>query len=194
MNGTPFSPLGPSGPGTAADAPTRYDNLSIALHWATAAIILLQFALAETWEFFPKIVRHLLIVGHMSLGLMLAVVIALRILWRVLPWRQVFAHGQDFFGRAAQAMHRLLYVLIAAEVILGILTRWTDNQALSFFGLLIASPFGSVSKAVGGFVEEVHDVTAWTIIILAGAHALAALYHHYLLKDGILRRMMPWIT
>lgn len=42
-------------------------------------------------------------------------------------------------------------------------------------------------RAIGGL----HDTVAWTIIVLAGCHALAGLAHHYWLKDGILRRMLP---
>lgn len=169
----------------------RYDSLSIALHWATAVFVLLQFFLAETWDFFPKSVRHLMIVGHMSFGLALATVIAVRILWRLAPFSRRIETGRSFFDRAAKVVHQALYVLITAEVVLGVLTRWTDNQALSFFGLLIASPFGAFSKATGGFVEEIHDLNAWLIMILVGGHTLAALYHHYLLRDGVLRRMLP---
>jgi cytochrome b561 len=169
----------------------RYDGLSIALHWATAALVFLQFGLAETWGFFPKAGRDLLIIGHMSFGLMLAALIVLRIFWRLTFGRSSFESGQDLVGYVARMMHRALYVLIVAEVALGFLTRWTDNQPLSFFGLLIPSPLGTFSKATGGFVDDIHDVNAWLIMILVGGHTLAALGHHYLLKDGVLRRMLP---
>ena len=91
-------------------------------------------------------------------------------------------------------MHHALYVLIVAEVVLGFLTRWTDNQALNLFGLLIPSPFGNFSKATGGLVDDIHAVNAWLIMVLVGGHILAALGHHYLLKDGVLRRMLPPTT
>ena len=173
------------------DDHARHDGLSIALHWATAALVFLQFGLAETWGFFPKADRDLLIIGHMSFGLVLAAVIVLRIFWRLTFGRKSFETGQDLIGYIARMMHHALYVLIVAEVALGFLTRWTDNQALSFFGLLIPSPFGTFSKATGGFVDEIHDVNAWLIMVLVGGHTLAALGHHYLLKDGVLRRMLP---
>ncbi len=170
-----------------------HDGTTIILHWLTAGLVVLQFLLAETWGFFSKAVDHLMIVGHMSFGLMLAAVFSLRIIWHLLPGRLHFNEGTDLASRAARLMHSALYVLVAVEIPLGILTRWTDNHALSFFGLLIQSPFGAFSKATGGFVDEVHDLAAWTIIILAGAHATVALAHHYMLQDGVLRRMMPWL-
>ena len=169
----------------------RYDRLSISLHWATAALVLLLFALAETWEFFPKPERHLMVVGHMSFGLILTAVIVLRLLWRVSPGHTHFPAEPGLPSRAAQSMHYALYVLLVAEIVLGFFTRWTHNHPLSFFGALIPSPLGTVPKPVGKLVDQFHDITAWTIIVLAGLHALAALCHHYLLKDGVLRRMLP---
>ena len=173
------------------DDHARYDGLTIALHWATAALVFLQFGLAETWGFFPKADRDLLIIGHLSFGLVLAAVIVLRIFWRLTFGGKSFETREDLIGSIARMMHRALYVLIVAEVALGFLTRWTDNQPLSFFGLLIPSPLGTFSKAAGGFVDDIHDVNAWLIMILVGGHTLAALGHNYLLKDGVLRRMLP---
>jgi cytochrome b561 len=172
----------------------RYDNLSIALHWATAVLVLLQFGLAEIWEFFPRPTRHLMIMWHMSFGLMLAAVIVLRILWRFMPGHKMLASGQGILRYAANLVHYTLYVLIVAEMPLGVFTRWTDNKVLSFFGLLMPSPFGSFSKAAGHITDEMHNINAWLIIILAGSHALAALLHHYLLRDNTLRRMLPLRT
>jgi cytochrome b561 len=178
-------------PAALAPAPARYDGVTIALHWATAVLVLLQFALAETWGFFPRPVHHLMVVGHMSFGLILTAVVALRLGWRGTAGRVLPPPGHGLLDLAAKALHRILYVLLGAEILLGFVTRWTDNQALSFFGLLIPSPFGSFSKATGNFVDQIHDLNAWLIMGLVSAHAVAALGHHYLLKDGVLRRMLP---
>ncbi|WP_234729590.1 cytochrome b [Acidocella facilis] len=179
-------------PSAIAPAPAaRHDGFTITLHWLTAILVVLQFSLAETWDFFPKPARHLMIVGHMSFGLVLAAVFGSRVLWRLTPGRLHFNDGLDLASRAAWLMHRLLYILVAAEIVLGVFTRWTDNQALSFFGFLIPSPFGPFAKSTGAFVDEIHDLNAWAIILLAGAHSAVALAHHYWLRDDVLRRMMP---
>ena len=176
-----------TGPAMAA----RYDGVTIALHWATAALVLLQFGLAETWDFFPRPARHVMIVGHMSFGLILTGVVITRIIWRVNFGLALPPAGYGALDRAAKALHHALYVLVSAEILLGFTTRWTDNQALSFFGLLIPSPFGSFSKATGRFVDDIHNYNAWLIMGIVTVHAVAALGHHYLLKDGVLRRMLP---
>jgi cytochrome b561 len=176
---------------STSTAAARYDRLTIALHWATAALVVLQFTLAEFWDFFPRPTHHLMVVSHMSFGLILTAIFALRLVWRTKPGHARFPAEPGLAGCAAKGMHHLLYTLLALEIPLGFFTRWTDNHPLSFFGLLIPSPFGVFSKPVGEWVDQIHDITAWSIVVLAGLHALAALYHHYHLRDGVLRRMLP---
>jgi cytochrome b561 len=175
----------------AQHGPSRYDGPTIALHWATAALVILQFALAELWDFFPRPVHHVMVVGHMSFGILLTAVILLRLVWRQSLGRTLPPAGLGPLDGAARLMHLALYGLLCAEILLGFATRWTDNQALSFFGFAIPSPFGVFSKATGRFIDQIHDYNAWLIMSLVLVHALAALAHHYVLKDGILRRMAP---
>ncbi|MDE1896431.1 MAG: cytochrome b [Rhodospirillales bacterium] len=173
----------------AVQASLRYDQMTVALHWLTAGLVILQFGLAELWGFFPRPAHRLMVLGHMSFGLVLAAVFATRIIWRLPSHRTHFNDGPDLMALLARLMHRTLYVLLAAEIVLGVATRWTDNHPLSFFGLLIASPFGTFSRATGHFVDQIHDWNAWVIIVLAGAHAAVALLHHFVLRDGVLGRM-----
>jgi cytochrome b561 len=62
---------------------------------------------------------------------------------------------------------------------------------MSFFGLGIPGPFGPFGKPVTEQSLELHNWVGWTIVILALLHALAALYHHYVLRDRVLVRMLP---
>ncbi|HTQ71791.1 MAG TPA: cytochrome b/b6 domain-containing protein [Acidocella sp.] len=172
-------------------APSRHDSPTIALHWLTALLVVVQFLLGEFWGFFPRPTHNLMVTAHMSLGLIFAAVFALRLVWRLRPGHSHFDDASDLLNRIARLMHFLLYALVGAEIVLGFFTRWGGGKAISFFGLLIPSPIDGVSKATHHLIDKLHDVAAWAIIILAGAHAAAALFHHYFLKDGILRRMLP---
>ena len=69
----------------AAATRTHYDSTSIALHWITVALVLLNFASAELWGLFARPTRHLMIVSHMSLGILLSIVVVVRIVWRFMP-------------------------------------------------------------------------------------------------------------
>ena len=175
----------------AGDHGSHYDNVAISLHWLTAFLVVLQFGLAQTWSWFARPTRHLMIVSHMSFGIVLTVVIIARLLWRFAFRHQVSSLETGIVRIASTGVHYLLYAFLAAEATLGFLSRWEGNEAMSFFGLQIPSPFVGSGQKVAHQVQDIHSWVGWTIIILASGHALAALYHHYFLKDGVLRRMLP---
>lgn len=175
----------------AGDDRTYYDGFAITLHWLTAGLVIAQFALAELWELTPRPTRHLMIVTHMSLGIILTVVLIVRVAWRLMPGHQVRAAEVGWVERASKAVHYLLYGLLAAEAVLGFVLRWSGNEAMSFFGLLIPPPFAPFSREAHRLVNELHEWIGWTIVIVAAGHALAALFHHYVLRDDVLRRMLP---
>ena len=172
-------------------SPDRYDSNTIFLHWLTTLIVFYQFISAEFWSYFPRPERHFLILSHMSLGFVLAIVLAIRILWRSSFGIKIPEAGNTIWDRGARALHVLLYVLLAAQMPLGFFTRWTDNQPLDVFGLAIPSPIGTCSKWTGNFIDQIHDINAWIIMALVGVHGIAALTHYYLWRDGVLQRMIP---
>jgi len=175
----------------AGDDGTSYDNVAIALHWATAVLVVANFVLAEIWDYFAKPTAHLLQATHMSFGILLGLVILARLVWRQMPGRQLSSLEAGWVRIASKAGHYLLYVLLVVEVGLGVFVQWVRGKALSFFGLGIPSPLAALPRPVRHQITEVHDWVAWTIIVIAAVHAAAALYHHYVLKDRVLVRMLP---
>ena len=175
----------------AGDDGARYDSVAIALHWATALLVICQFALAELWGFAARPTRHLMITTHMSFGIILTAVIIARIIWRLIPGHQFSSLEAGWVRIASKAVHYLLYVLLACEAVLGFTLRWSGGEAMSFFGLQIPSPLGHWSRGAHHLVGDLHNWNGWAIVIIAFGHALAALYHHYVLHDRVLRRMLP---
>ncbi|MFC5547595.1 cytochrome b [Massilia aerilata] len=191
MKSDPASNIGNITRVAAGDDRTVYDNFAVFLHWLTVLLVLSQFALALTWEWFARPTRHLMIVAHMSFGIILAAVIVVRLVWRLLPGHQVAPAVSGWVEMASKAVHYLLYAMLAAEAVLGFMLRWSGDESMSFFGLLIAPPFAPFSKPAHHLVGELHELNGWAIIILAAGHAAAALYHHYVLRDRVLSRMLP---
>jgi cytochrome b561 len=175
----------------AGDDGTNYDNVAIALHWATALLVVIQFALAETWDYFAKPTQATMEGLHMSLGVVLTLVIVARLAWRLMPGHQVSSLEIGWIRVAAKAAHYLLYVLLVAAVGLGFALQWSRGHPVNLFGLGIPGPFGPFARPVRGLLKELHNYVAWAIIIIAAGHAAAALYHHYALKDRVLKRMLP---
>jgi cytochrome b561 len=170
---------------------TRYDSTSIALHWIVVALVLLNFASAELWGLFARPTRHLMIVSHMSLGILLSIVVVVRIVWRLMPSHQVEPASTGWDERLAKGVQWLLYLLLIAQSALGYLVRWSEGEAMSFFGLQIAPLIAPMTRAEHHTLMERHEQIGWAIIVIAAGHAAAALYHHYVVKDRVLMRMLP---
>lgn len=176
----------------AGDDKTNYDNVAISLHWATALLVLFQFASAETWDWFSKPTRETMQSLHVSLGVLLTAVILARVIWRLVPGHQRPSIVSGWVETAAKVVHYFLYALLAVQAGLGFAFRWAQAEPLSFFGLFaIPSPLGTIAKATRHTIHDLHDKVGWAIVIIALGHALAALYHHYKLRDRVLGRMLP---
>jgi cytochrome b561 len=67
------------------------------------------------------------------------------------------------------------------------------NYPVTFFGLFQFPALVGADHGAHEFYEELHEALFVALAIIAGIHALAALYHHFLLKDDTLRRMLPFV-
>jgi cytochrome b561 len=175
----------------AAATRTRYDATSITLHWLTVVLVLLQFGLAELWGLFGRPTRHLMVTGHMSFGIILSLVVVARIVWRLVPGHQVEPASKGWDEKLAKAVQFLLYLLLLTQSVLGYFVRWAGGEKMSFFGLPIPSPIPAMTRPQHELLQETHNIIGWAIIVIATGHAIAALYHHFGLKDRVLERMLP---
>jgi len=176
----------------AADDGTNYDRVAISLHWLTALLVLFQFVSSITWDYFSRDTAKALQSVHISLGVVLTAVIIVRIIWRLIPGHQRASLGLGWVQLASKGVHYLLYLLLVAQAALGFGFRWAQGHPVSFFGLFdIPGPYGALDKATRHTLHDLHEKIGWGIMIIALGHALAALYHHYVVKDRVLQRMLP---
>lgn len=175
----------------AGDSGKNYDSVAITLHWLTAFLVVVQFALGESWGWFARPTRHLMVATHMSLGIILTLVVLARLLWRFVFRNHVASLETGLVRIASTTVHYVFYVLLVVQAVLGFLSRWEGNEAMSFFGLQIPSPFTGSGKKIANQIQDIHNWVGWAIVILALGHALAALYHRYVLHDRVLGRMLP---
>lgn len=175
----------------AGDDGSTYDGVAIALHWATAFLVFANFILSQTWDWFAKPTQGLMEDTHMSFGVLLSAVILARIVWRFIPGHRVASLEQGWVRLASKATHYTLYLLLVAEAVLGFTFRWGAGRSMAFFGTGIPPLIGAIARPLRGELRDFHEWIGWAIFILALLHALAALYHHYVLKDRVLVRMLP---
>lgn len=172
----------------------RYGAVPLALHWLTVGLVLLAWLLGQFGDEFPRgPARATALFIHNSAGLGVLLLLAMRLLWRLAdappaPEPTVLGLWLDRAGRLA---HYTLYALLIAAPVAGIVLQFARGDALSVFGLFeIASPW-TADRPFARSVKQVHEVLANALIILAALHAAAALFHHFVLHDRTLSRMLP---
>jgi cytochrome b561 len=177
---------------SAATRDLYYDRVTIALHWTTAALVALLWLIGQTinWApFGPLRVDYRSL--HMLLGVMLAGVFTARVIWRVRRGRSLPGTGNELMERIARLTHWALYLLILAALVLGLANVWVRGDTI--FNLFTVPAFDAGNKALRRLIGDWHALAANAILILAGVHAAAALFHHTVLRDGVLRRMLPMV-
>lgn len=171
----------------------RYHALSIAVHWLTLALLVAVYALILLRELYPKgsDPRETMKALHFMLGLtvfgIVFVRLALRLAFRAPP---ITPAPQAWMQFLAKAMYILLYAFMLVMPLLGWLALSGEGKPIPFFGLQLPALIGT-DKALGHQFEEIHETIGTIGYYLVGLHAGAALFHHYLLRDDTLLRMLP---
>jgi cytochrome b561 len=175
---------------SVAEPTARYDNVSIGLHWLSAGLIILLWIIAQVIDDFARGVPRITVRSiHIALGVTLAVVMVARLSWRANPRRRAPLAVSGAAGVAARVVHYGLYALVIGAIILGITNVWARGDTI--FGLFTVPKLSPGNPGVKNTVEELHQWFGNAVLILAALHASAALFHRFVLKDNVLRRMLP---
>jgi cytochrome b561 len=168
----------------------RYDQRTIALHWAVAAMVVLMWCLGQSIDWFPRGVPRVSARStHIVLGVALLFLVLFRLRWRLSGGRRLPSEAHSAAQSAAAAGHVLLYVLLLSGMILGLANVWVRGD--SIFGLFALPKFDPSNKPLQERCEALHALAVNTLLGVAAVHAAVALFHHRVLRDGILRRMWP---
>ncbi len=170
-------------------AATRYDRTTIVLHWATALLIVTQWCVAHMIDWAPRGAARVPMRSlHLTIGAVLVLLIAARVLWRATRGRRLPAADAGALHVVAKATHWTLYALVAVTLGLGLALWWVRGDTWFF---LFSPPAASPANAdVRAFVGGWHVTLANAILILAFVHASAAILHRVLWRDGVLARML----
>jgi cytochrome b561 len=168
-----------------------YDRTTIRLHWATALLVTIQWVVGRITPFLPRGPLRIDIWSmHVLFGFALACVVFARIFWHAAYARILPPADRGALHVLASFSHRLLYALLLAVVALGII-----NVLAHGFPMFNVWNFPKLGDdAFMQTVNSWHNYVANTIAVVALLHAGAALFHHYVLKDNVLRRMWPELT
>jgi cytochrome b561 len=177
----------------SSESQARYSDVAIALHWLLAVAWVAAFCVGlymADLKLSPTRIR--LFNWHKWAGVSILLLSALRLGWRFThrPPPEPVSLGALQKSIAAWT-HGLLYLLFFLVPLAG----WAYSSAAGFpvvwFGRIPLPDFVPVDKALAEQLKEVHAVLAYAIAALAGLHAAAALQHRFILRDGVMARMLP---
>jgi superoxide oxidase len=169
----------------------RYGAPARWLHWSFVALIAFQMIGAELIDAFPResFGRRFLLDGHESVGLAALLLVGGRLVWKLANPAPAGV-GPIWQQRLARVAHGALYLLLVAIPVVGYVVATARGHDPAFFGLTVPS-LVEANRPLARAAKEIHEVLGWTLVTLALAHAGAAIWHHVVLRDDTLRRMLP---
>ena len=164
------------------------------LHWLMAVLVLLIYLAIEQRGLFPRGSdgRYVMFQSHFWLGLSAFVLV----FWRLAARRRNGAPAVTpplplWQARMATLMHVALYAFFIVMPLLGLATAWTDGKMLYVpFTQIVVSPLLETDKALAHTLEELHGTIGEAFYWVIGLHMAMALYHHFVRRDDVLRRML----
>lgn len=169
----------------------HYSRGAVAIHWLMLALIVAVYACILLRENFPRgsDVREALKTWHFMLGLSVLALSLLRLGLRLTVWKTPAINPPPprYLIWLAAGAHAAIYALIITMPIAGWLILSAEGKPIPFNLPPLVSPDAGLAKTV----EELHEAGGFIGYFLIGLHAAGALFHHFVMKDDTLRRMIP---
>lgn len=169
-----------------------YGLVAILLHWSMAVLILFLLGLGLYMVRIPVSLEKLKLFGsHKEIGILVLEIGILRLIWRlynVLP--QLPTKMPLLEKIAARSAHLFFYGFIIALPLTGWLMTSAAGLPVSFFGLFLLPDLVNPNPELMATLIVVHKWLAYCLIGLIALHTSAALKHHFINKDDVLKRMI----
>ncbi|MFA5633334.1 MAG: cytochrome b [Thiohalobacteraceae bacterium] len=172
----------------------RYGSLSIGMHWVMLLLIIAVYMAIELHDIAPKgsTLRANLKTLHFMLGLSVLALVTVRLATRAFagPAPRIEPPIPVWQHRLAVAMHVVLYIFMIGMPLLGWIAISAKGKPVFFFGMQLPALIGQ-DKALYDSLKEIHKTIGTAGYYLIGLHAAAALFHHYVMRDNTLLRILP---
>lgn len=172
-----------------------YGTVHKSLHWIMAIMMIGLLAIGFYMSDLPSSPDKFELYGlHKSTGIIFFFLVILRFMWRIM--NPVPELPDTVKGIHRLASHLSLWTLYGAMVlmpVLGYLMSSAGGHPVDIYGIIKIPSLVEKNKELASFAREGHEILAYIWLALIGTHVSASLYHHYALKNDILKRMMPKI-
>lgn len=186
------------------DSKKYYGLISRSLHWLLAFLIIAQFSLIAvfTWVIPEEGGEHhhqhehqaglheTVMMLHKSVGLLILLFGLALIVWRLTQPKPSLHADPGWQRILARLVHIVIYAIVIAQPVFGVLMVTSEGQSFSFFGLFSIPAIVALGEELGSSLGSWHAITGWWIVLVVlGLHIAGSLYHHLVRKDDVLRRM-----
>jgi cytochrome b561 len=174
----------------ATDGARTYNAVAKILHWSIALLVALQLGIGWTMPEIHKGTRPDGEIGwHVTVGVVIILLVAARVVWRVVRPPTGTDSDRGVIQRLASATHILLYLLMIIVPVLGWANAGSRDWAVGIGPLQLPRLMSAGSK-LGHDMGDIHGDLAVVLAVVLGLHVAAALYHQFIRKDNMLLRMM----
>lgn len=178
---------------SGSERAARYSDTAIALHWIVALAVAGQIAFGWWMQEIPK-----LPVGprvnaynlHKSIGMSILLLMVIRLAWRATHAPPALPQMPAWQVHAARIHHWLLYTCLFVQPVSGYLGSAFSGYPVRYFGVLLPT-WVAKNEAIKDLLSTVHLVNSCLLVAAISIHVLAALKHHIVDGNGLLRRM--WV-
>lgn len=174
---------------------TRYGSVAKFFHWIVAlaviALLIVGFLMGGIHD---KALKMQVVNLHKLIGVAVLLLMLCRLGWRLVNVQPGYPTSTPAWERkAARGVHDLLYLALILMPLSGWIMSTAAGKAPHLGAWLLTLPGISQSKTLAHFCNNAHSVLAWIIITAVSVHLLAALKHHFIDKNNVLIRMLPWV-
>ncbi|TQI80579.1 cytochrome b561 [Serratia fonticola] len=171
----------------------KFASSQILFHWVIFILVVLTYAAMELKGFAAKgsDARALMKTLHYTFGVSVMILMLIRIILKVTHKDPDIIPAPPHWQIVlSKAVHGVLYLLFISLPLLGVLSLYYGHVEWSFFSY--SMPVANVENSVMQHnLKEIHEVIANVGYFIVGLHAAAAIFHHYIMRDNTLVRMLP---
>ena len=167
--------------------------ISKTLHWTIAGLFIYLFYLALTmmnmengsdkWAMYAE---------HKQFGVLVGILVLFRVLWKVMSKTPDLPKETPKWQiLLVKLTHFVLYAIMIGFPVSGYIMSMSGGHGVMFFGIELPNLVGE-NETIGNIAHSIHVILEYMTYAVVGLHVFAALYHHFIVKDNILKRMLPF--
>jgi len=170
----------------------RYTTVARVLHWTMAALVLMAIPVGFVLLSLPPgRLQNTLFDLHRSTGVLLFALVVVRLAWRLTHPPPPLPDDVPAWQRIASgAVHHLLYAILLIQPIIGWWGTSAFGAPINVFWLFELPPLVSKDEPAAKQILGWHDIIGITLSVTIAIHISAALFHHFVRRDQVLRRML----